>query len=135
MKKPIIFLFALMLSASAFAFQSDFYQDKNTAKTDSIAIAPGDTTEYELIVLDPGFNNWFLTNRKPIWYHEKEYYHSKNTFYTTNWNIRVLDNMHRPPYEFEIDYDQSIDYGVELEWQLFWYFKYMEQKYNIRIGP
>ena len=135
MKKLIIFLFVLALSANANAFQSDVYQSKVAAKPDSVAIAHGDSTEYELIVFDPGFNSWFITHRKPVWYHEKEYYHIKNTFYTTYWNIRVLNNMYRPPYDFEIDYDQKIDYGIDVEWQLFWYFKYMEQKYNIRLGP
>ncbi len=135
MKKLVIFLFALTVSAGANAFQSDVCQNKVASKPDSVAIAQGDSTGCELIVMDPGFNSWFISHRKPIWYHEKEYYHSKNTFYAINWNIRVLDNMHRPPYDFEIDYDQKIDYGVDLEWQLFWYFKYMEQKYNIRIGP
>jgi hypothetical protein len=134
MKKPVIFLVALMLSAGAYAFQSDLYQNKVISKIDSVAISPGDTTEYELIVMDSGFDNWFVSNRKPIWYHEKEYYHAKNTFYAINWNIRVHDNMHREPYDFEIDYDQKIDYGIELEWQLFWYFKYIEQKYNIILG-
>jgi hypothetical protein len=82
-----------------------------------------------------GFNSWFISNRKPIWYYDKEYYHIKNTFFTTTWNIRVLDNMHREPYDFEIDFDQKIDYGLDVEWQLFWYYKYLEQKYHINLGP
>jgi hypothetical protein len=135
MKNSIFFLLALLVATAASAFQSDNYQEKADAKPDSVAIASGDSTEYELIVLDVGFSSWFISNRKPIWYYDKEYYHIKNTFYTTTWNIRVLENMHRPPYDFAIDYNQNIDYGVELEWQLFWYYKYLEQKYNINLGP
>lgn len=135
MKKLIIFLFALALSAGAHAFQSDVYQTKVPAKPDSVAITKGDSTEYELIVFDPGFHNWFISNQKPVWFHENEYYRTKNSLYTTYWNIRVLENMHRPPYDFEIVYDPTVDYGIEVNWQLFWYYKYLEQKYNIRLGP
>jgi len=135
MKKLTIFIFALLVAAGANAFQFDEYQDKKAAKADSVAIAPGDSTEYELIVLDLDFTSWFHTNKRPVWFHEKEYYHSKNTFYATNWNNRVIESMHRLPYEFQIDYDSKIDYGVDVEWQLFWYFKYLEQKYNIKLGP
>jgi len=135
MKKLFIFLFALVLSAWANANHSDVYQSKVSSQPDSVAIAPGDSTEYELIVFDPGFNSWFISNRKPMWYHENSYYRNKNNFYTVYWNLRVLENMHRPPYDFEIDYDPKIDYGVELNWQLFWYYKYLEHKYNITLGP
>ena len=135
MKKLIIFFFAFVVSAGASAFQSHVYQTKVASKPDSVAISHVDSTEYELIIFDPGFNNWFISNSKPVWYHENEYYRTKNTFYTTYWNIRVLENMHHPPYDFEIDYDQKIDYGSELNWQLFWYYKYLEQKYKIRLGP
>jgi hypothetical protein len=135
MKELIIFIFTLFIAAGANAFQSDYFQNKPDAKPDSVTIAPGDSTEYELIVLDVGFNSWFISNRKPIWYYDKEYYHIKNTFFTTTWNIRVLDNMHREPYDFEIDFDQKIDYGLDVEWQLFWYYKYLEQKYHINLGP
>jgi len=135
MKKLIIFLFAFALSTSAYSFQSNVHQDKVVPKTDSVAIAHGDSTEYELIIFDTGFNGWFISNRKPVWYHEKEYYHTKNTFYTSYWNLRVLEYMHRPPYDFEIEYDSKVDYGIDVEWQLFWYYKYLENKYNIRLGP
>ena len=135
MKKLIISLFAFALLSSAHAFQSDVYQNKASAKPDSLAITKGDSTEYELIVFDPGFHSWFISNRKPVWYHENDFYRTKNSFHTTYWNIRVHENMHRPPYDFEIAYDPTVDYGIEVNWQLFWYFKYLGQKYNIRLGP
>jgi len=118
MKKLIIFSVVFFVAAGAYAFQTIDIQEKVAAKSDSISITTGDTTEYELIVMDIGFHSWFITNRKPKWYYEKWYYHNKNTFYTINWNNRVIENMHRPPYEFQIDYDQKTDYGIDLEWQL-----------------
>lgn len=128
-------MFAVAWWANANATNTSIYQDVTTVKNDSVAITKGDTTEYELIVFDPSFQSWFATHRKPIWYYDKEYYHVKNTLFTTYWNNLVINNRHRPPYDFEIEYDPTVDYGIEVNWQLFWYFKYLEEKYKIKLGP
>jgi hypothetical protein len=129
-KQAILVPLLLMFVMNMFAQQ---HLETAPMPPDSLAIVEGDTTEYELMIFDNAFQSWFLTNSKPVWYHEASYYRSQNIQYVANWNSRVRQSNHRPPYEYEIDYDPKIDYGVELDWQLFWYFKYLEHSLGIRL--
>lgn len=121
---------AIMISSSAIA-QDGFGQ--NTITKDSLQIARTDSTQYELLVTDIGFETWFITNSRPVWYHENDYYRSKNHRSVVSWNNKVRQAMYRPPFEYEIEYNPAIDYGVEVNWKLYWYFRYLEQKIGITI--
>jgi len=101
--------------------------------SDTLIIAQGDTTEYEILIIETGYENWMATNAKPKWFYTNEYYMNKNQFYVVNWNNRVIETMHKPPYEEMIDYNPTIDYGLDVNYQLFWYFKFIEYKYNINL--
>lgn len=125
MKKLIISILGLFLIAGC------------TAKKDLVKIEdhPGinDSVQYELIVDEPGYDSWMATNRKPEWYHEKEYYRNWNILYITEFNYRVLNTNAGHPFTEMINYDQQTDYGLELEYRLYWYFKYIEYKYNTKL--
>ncbi len=127
MKKLLIIL-TTAIFFSPFVIASDFgtFRYENIYVYDSIQ--QGDTTEYELIVFDPGFDSWFVTNRKPIWYNSNKYYQSKNYIYVIEWNNRVKSYGYQRPYDNEIIYDLNIDYGKEVNYKLYYYFKYIEQK-------
>jgi hypothetical protein len=92
-----------------------------------------DSVEYELILDEPGFDSWAVTNSKPEWYHEKEFYRTWNTLYVTEFNYRVLNYNATHPFTEMINYDQQIDYGLTLEYKLYWYFKFIEYKYNTKL--
>ena len=103
------------------------------AKPEKIELQPNgqDSTEYELIIIDPGFQSWFTTNQKPIWYHSKDYLATWNYQYVLAWNAKVRDplfmhNRADNPFIMEIDYRSNIDYGIELNYKLYHYFKYIE---------
>ena len=38
-------------------------------------------------------------------------------------------------YELQINYDPQIDYGYEVNYQLYNYFVYFQRKYGQRLGP
>ncbi|HPE33266.1 MAG TPA: DUF6146 family protein [Bacteroidales bacterium] len=128
--KTIFFFFFLIIFPLAINAQTESNKSQGTATE----IRPIDSTEYELIVSDAEFENWLITNSRPVWYHENDYYRFKNRLYVVNWNNRVRQAMYRPPYDYEIEYDPSVDYGVEVNWKLYWYFKYLEQKLGIDLG-
>ncbi|NCA85823.1 MAG: hypothetical protein EOM83_09645 [Clostridia bacterium] len=109
-------------------------QNHPKSSADSLSIKPGDSTEYEITIIDPGFDSWLITNAKPRWYYSNEYYHNKNIFLVSKWNNRVRETMHREPFENLIDYSPNIDYGLEVNYQLYWYFRYIENEYNIDLG-
>ena len=89
---------------------------------------PGD--EYELIIIDPGYSTWFATNSKPVGFYSKSYYEAKNQLYASAWNDLFYRYGSNSPFENQINYDPTIDYGLELNYQLFWYFKYIERQYG-----
>jgi hypothetical protein len=77
-----------------------------------------------------------LTNGKPASFYSREYYRNKNVFYASAWNSKVTErtryNSRNYPFEEPIDYNPTIDYGLEVDYKLFWYFKYIENVYGRR---
>jgi thioredoxin-related protein len=94
-----------------------------------------DSTEYELIIFDPGFETWYLSHSKPDWYHSKDYYETWNRQYVTAWNSKAMDMRYSRFFESTIDYDPFVDYGLELNHKLFYYFMYVEKGLKIPILP
>jgi len=90
--------------------------------------------EYEILIIDPGFETWMITNSRPIWYHSPQYYRQKNILYVSDWNSKVHTLRYRSPFTEEINYDPATDYGVEVDYQLFWYFKYIHRTYGGRYS-
>ncbi|MBW8241541.1 hypothetical protein K1F50_01930 [Muricauda oceani] len=96
-----------------------------------------DETEYEIIIIEPGFNTWLNSIARPEGYYSQSYMENRNAIMVTNWNQRVLNPMRWNPnlYEMQINYDPSIDYGYEVNYKLYNYFIYFQRKYNQRLGP
>ena len=92
--------------------------------------------QYDLIVDEPGFETWMLTNAQPIWYYSKTYLENKNRIYVADWNEKVIafGARRNSLFENQINYDYSIDYGLELNYKLFNYFKFIHQKYGRRYN-
>lgn len=91
-----------------------------------------DDEEYELIIIDPQFQSWFSTNAKPVQYYSKSYYENQNRRYVTSWNELYQSTGGIGPFGNYIDYRFDEDYGLELNYELFWYFKYIETRYGSR---
>jgi len=123
---PILFLPLLILSCgpSAKISQAGKTAIKMVSQTD-------DSTEYEILSYDPGFEPWFVTNRKPEWYYTRDYLSNWNNQYVIAWNQKVrntdfqLRNRNNPFIE-EIYYLHGTDYGLEVEYKLYHYFQYIE---------
>lgn len=102
-------------------------------KQDTIRIV-NEELEYEIIILDIGFDSWLVTQR-PISYFVNETLRVKNQFYVIEWNQRVQQPYRYNPnlYEQLIDYDPSIDYGIQVNYTLYQYFQFFQQKYKQRL--
>ena len=103
---------------------------------DTVSIA-NEETEYEIIIIDPGFNIWLQSIARPEGYYSQSYLENRNRIYVINWNQRVLQPLQYSPnlYEWRIDYDPQIDYGYEVNYKLYNYFIYFQRKYNQQLGP
>ncbi|AWX46006.1 hypothetical protein HME9304_03038 [Flagellimonas maritima] len=94
-------------------------------------------SEYEIIILEPGFNAWLLSVAQPEGYYSQNFLENRNDILVINWNQRVMQPQLFDPnlYIFQIDYDPNIDYGYEVNYKLYNYFIYFQRKYNQRLGP
>ncbi|VAV83072.1 FIG00652936: hypothetical protein [hydrothermal vent metagenome] len=105
-----------------------------TATQDTVRIA-NDKLEYEIIIIEPGFNFWLQSVAKPEGYYSQSFLEGRNWLYVVEWNIRVLDPQRYDPnlYELQIDYNPSIDYGYEVNYKLYYYFIYFQLHYKQQL--
>ncbi|MGP1994019.1 DUF6146 family protein [Zobellia laminariae] len=103
---------------------------------DTITIA-NDDTEYEIIIIEPGFNFWLQSVAKPRNFYSQSYMESRNQIFVANYNQRVMQPMRYDPnlYEQQINYEPNTNYGYEVNYKLYNYFIYFQRKYNQRLGP
>ncbi len=93
-----------------------------------------DSTEYELVVFDQGFETWLLM--QPSQQHSPTYFKAKNRVYVSEWNYRYMNqSRYGGQYGSHLDYDYFIDYGPEFERRLYYYFKYFEESNGVSLDP
>ncbi|MDT0553521.1 DUF6146 family protein [Urechidicola vernalis] len=127
--------YILLISVIAYSCgNSKNTTSKRQLSEEEAVVISNDSLEYEIIILDLGFNTYLNSIARPANFYSQEYYEIKNIFYVTEWNIRH-DNPTRYGgfYETRIDYQQSIDYGLDVNYKLYNYFKFCEYKYGIRF--
>ncbi|MGC1633649.1 MAG: DUF6146 family protein [Gelidibacter sp.] len=107
----------------------------HTAVQDTVRIA-NDSLEYEILIIEPGFNSWLDSTAKPEGFYSQDFLENRNRIYVMEWNQRVLQPQRYNPnlYELQIDYDPNINYGYEVNYQLYNYFIYFQLTYNQRLG-
>ncbi|MDA9584415.1 DUF6146 family protein [Flavobacteriaceae bacterium] len=119
-----------------FLFACGSYPVKNSEKSkEKPVIISNDSLEYEVIIIDVGFTLYLNTIAKPKNYYSLSYLENRNNIYVTNWNIRALNpsKFNSSIYENRIDYSPQIRYGLEVNYKLFNYFQFAQQKYKIRL--
>ncbi|EZH75830.1 hypothetical protein ATO12_03310 [Aquimarina atlantica] len=101
--------------------------------SDTIRIA-NDSLEYEIIIIEPGFNAWLITQR-PRGFYSETFLETRNRIYVTEYNQRVMQPQRFDPnlYLQQINYDPVIHYGYEVNYLLYNYFLYFEQRYRQRF--
>lgn len=90
--------------------------------------------EYEAMVLDAGFDS-FLATQKSKDYYSIASLKAKNEYLVTEWNYRCsLPSVYNPNvYEQKIDYESRLDYGLDVEYTVYMFFKFMVEQNNIRF--
>ena len=107
-------------------------KDANNVTTETITIA-NESLDYEIIILEQGFERYLSTQPNEEYYSET-FLESKNLFYSQEYNRRVRDiSRSRDLYPQEINYDRNVHYGKEVNYLLYNYFQFFEQKYNQRL--
>ena len=108
----------------------------NQKLSDTVSIA-NDDLEYEIIIIEPGFNYWLASQARPEGFYSQQYLENKNYQYVIEWNQRVNQpsRYNSSLYELQIDYQLNIDYGYEVNYKLYNYFIFFQKTYNQRLGP
>ncbi len=108
----------------------------NDKGNDTVRIA-NDSLEYEIVILEPGFNFWLKSIAQPEGYYNKNFLENRNRLLVIEWNNRVQQPQLFNPnlYILPINYSNNVDYGYEVNYILYNYFIYFQRKYNQRLIP
>jgi hypothetical protein len=103
-------------------------------QNDTVRIA-NDSLQYEVIVIDAGFSSWLAGRAYPRNYYSQSYLEAKNRPWVYEWNIRATNpQTYGDLYQLTIDYGPGINYGYEVNYLLYNYLVYFQNKYNQRLG-
>ena len=138
MKTLLYFILAAAFVYSCASTQNDKKMGSaNPVATanDTVRIA-NDSLEYEIIIIEPGFNTFLNSIAKPEGYYSQSYLETKNQFLVTEYNQRVQQPFRYNPnlYPQQIDYNSQIDYGYDVNYKLYNYFVYFARQYNQRFS-
>ena len=132
--KPIFYLLSITLFIACGSY-TNTTSKTTTIKEDPVIIA-NKALEYEIIIIDLGFTSYLNSIARPMSYHSQTYLQNKNRIYVTVWNSRAQNpqRYNSSIYENVIEYETNVDYGLEVNYKLYWYFKFAEQKYKMRLS-
>ena len=136
MRKTLVpFLFIVFLASCHF--------DKNIAtkaktpdsKSSDVVRIANDSLEYEVIIMDGGFNSWLASQAKPRGFYSESYLENRNQIYISEWNSRALQpQRYGNLYEMQINYDRSIHYGYEVNYLIYNYMIYFQTANKQQLG-
>ena len=127
-------LFVLSLACKAPASRT-IVDSGTTAAADTVRIA-NDDLQYEVIIIDPGFNTWLTVNARPRNFYSQQYMEVRNLAWVQGWNSKFREGGRRnlELFSMPIDYQAGIDYGYEVNYLIFNYLTYFQLKNNVRLG-
>lgn len=120
----------------AFTFNScRIYQRVQVPGSDKLVDLETDKEEKEhrLIILDPGFDSWFITNWSPAQDRSYSYYKYWNDQYVQAWNYKAMQPGHSRFFENIIQYNPHENYGMDIMRRLYYYFRWVEIELRIPI--
>ena len=124
------FLFFVVVLVSFWACTP---QTKLTKSPGDGKVVVSDSTEYEISIIDPGFDQWYLINFSPANDRSNDYYRSVIWTGVSNWNQYFQRGRYSRVISSYIYFEPGTDYGIEVNRRLYWYFRYIEETTGIRL--
>ena len=126
----LVLIFCVFLSCNS-AKSTQKQNDGISSSTNDTIRLVNEELEYEVIIIESGFDSWFQMRAKPKGFYTQSFLENRNRQYVSEWNNRVVSgNYDRNLYEMRINYDYSIDYGFDLNYTLYHYFVFFEERYK-----
>lgn len=129
MKSIVLSLVMLFVMASCHFDKNITSKAKtpDTPKSSDVVRIANDSLEYEVIIIDSGFNSWLMTQARPRGYYSETYLENRNQIYVNEWNLRVMQpQRYGDLYEMQINYDPNIHYGYEVNYLIYNYMIYFQ---------
>ncbi len=134
--KKLLLLSILIIAALSCEPKKDFVKNQDAGSAvvgDTVRIA-NDDLDYELIVIDPGFNSWLLMNARRRGYYSQSYLENRNLTWVLEWNNRARNPRNTNLFGMPIDYQNGVNYGYEVNYLLYNYLTYFQLTNNLRLG-
>ncbi len=129
----LISLFIVIIAMASCGSVKKDVQNSVNATNDTVRIA-NDSLEYEIIIIEPGFNQWLAT-RRPRGFYEQFWLENRNIILVNEYNNRVVNSLQFDPnlYLQQINYDRTVDYGYEVNYLLWNWFEFFQERNNQRL--
>lgn len=126
---------SLFLILALLAFSCGSMKNVSDSKSGRLGIrdtVPAkDSSEYELIVFDSGFDFWLNSNSHKENMYSNEYLQTMNYQYVVAWNNLYASGDRR--IESYLDYSPLTKYNFEFNYRLYMYFKYFEETNRMKL--
>lgn len=126
--------FSLILFIGIISWACSPTLDKKKQTKEEPVVIANDSLEYEIIIMDIGFNSFLNSVAQPRGFYGLQYLENKNRIYVSNWNMiannpTAYNNLQFNP----INYENNISYGYEVNYLLFNYFEFAQRKYRVNL--
>ena len=122
----------IVLFVGACASTKEKNMTANETKSDTLRIA-NDSLDYEVIIFEPGFNTW-LASQLPMEAYSLQYLENQNRRMVPEYNRRARNPIrHGKFYAKPINYDYGTAYGKKVNYLLYNYLEYFQEKYDQRL--
>lgn len=103
---------------------------------DDIVRIINDDLEYEITIIEPGFNAWLASIARPQGYYSQSFMETRNRLMVISWNNRVLQpqRYNSNLYEMQINYNSNTNYGYDVNYKLYNYFIYFQLTYKQQLS-
>lgn len=104
----------------------------STTNKDTVRLNSG-KLDYEVIIAEPGFTAW-LEKQKPMQSQKLAFLEKQNIAFSKTFNTRVNNpDFDANLYASKIEYDKETNYGKEVNYKLYNYFVYFQEKYEQQL--
>lgn len=106
-----------------------------TKQENTLTFEKNDEEEYDIIVLDAHYEMYLKSIARPMNFYSESYYKNRNQIYVNEWNLRHSQPFNYDPdfYALRIDYEPTMDYGINLEYKLYNFFEFIKWKYKVDL--
>lgn len=134
--KPLKFYLFLIVFSFLIISCGSYPTKNNSEIKEQPVVIENEALEYQIIIIDQGFTSYLNNTARSRDYYSNSYLKNKNRVYVAAWNNRVRNpqKYNSNIYENIIDYQQNVEYGLEVNYKLYWYFKFAEQKYKMKLN-